>query len=95
MPKKQNGYSRVKANRRDDLKRHQAWNRQDAHDTLTVKEKIAKVEWRRANGMGESKRELARLTKAQLDAPPFDDILLPPTPRPAKPKKTYQKPKKS
>jgi hypothetical protein len=61
MPIKQAGYTQVKANQKRDRKRRQAYDRQDAHDALSTSEKLAKIEWRRKNGMGESRKEHVRL----------------------------------
>lgn len=53
------GYSNAKRNARRDQRRADAEARQLRYDKLTVKEKIALAQSRR----GESKREIARLTK--------------------------------
>ena len=63
MPKKEKGYSQVKANAKRNRKRNEAFGRQEDYDSLTVQGKIALVTAR-----GGSKRELARLMK-QKDTP--------------------------
>lgn len=52
-------YSHAKADARKHKRRDEAEDRQIEHDSLTPDEKIAKAKSRR----GESKREIARLTK--------------------------------
>ena len=52
-------YSHAKADARKDKRRDEAEDRQFKHDGLTTDQKIAKAKSRR----GESKREIARLTK--------------------------------
>ena len=87
MPKKTNGYTQVKAHAKQDRKRREAYARQDKYDALPLEEKL--------KGMGAKHR--ARWDKQQAALAKKK-----PAPTPAatatvevKPKKAYQKPKKS
>ena len=87
MPKKTNGYTQVKAHAKQDRKRREAYARQDKYDALPLEEKL--------KGMGTKHR--ARWDKQQAALAKKK-----PAPTPAatatvevKPKKAYQKPKKS
>jgi len=55
------GYSTAKMDAKQDRKRQEAEDRQSVYDGLSASAKIARVKSRR----GESKRELARLTKLE------------------------------
>lgn len=55
--KKRKNYSHAKADARKERRRQDAFARQDAHDILSIQERIAKAMSR----PGESKRELTRL----------------------------------
>lgn len=87
MPKKTNGYTQMKAHAKQDRKRREAYARQDKYDALPLEEKL--------KGMGAKHR--ARWDKQQAALAKKK-----PAPTPAatatvevKPKKAYQKPKKS
>lgn len=86
MPIKTNGYTQTKTHAKQDRKRHEAYARQDKYDALPLAEKIA--------GMGAKHK--ARWEKQQAKK----KTVTVQTPAPTatvevKPKKAYQKPKKS
>lgn len=86
MPIKNNGYSHVKADARQDKKRQAAEARQRDYNAMTLAEKVAYVTAR-----GGSKRELARLMappKAKPTTPPPLPVA---TVAPAEPPKKQQK----
>jgi hypothetical protein len=58
---KTNGYNSTKLHAKRNRKRSEAEARKYDHDSLSIKEKIAKAKSRRGN----SQREIARLTKMQ------------------------------
>lgn len=96
MPIKQFGYTQVKANQKRDLKRRQAYDRQDAHDALSTSEKLAKIEWRRKNGMGESRKEHVRLLlvdepKSSVVVPKTDGVEVAPVKAATPPVKKVRK----
>jgi hypothetical protein len=62
MKKGRESYSSAKLMARRHQRRDDAFERQVEHDTLTLKEKLDKCKFRAKKGMGESKREVARLT---------------------------------
>ena len=70
-------------------KRDEADERMAEHNGLTIEEKIAKVQWRISKGLGQSKRELARLNKQLAERPP--EL----APVKTVKKNTYSKPAKS
>ena len=88
-------YSHKKADAYLDMKRQEAFNRQEKYNLLTLQEKIALAKSRR----GESKRELTRLNtppkkKETATIVPQVQSVTPPTEAAPK-KKKYQKVKKS
>lgn len=99
MKKGRDSYSSVKLLARRHKRRDEAFDRQSEHDTLTLKEKLDKCKFRAKKGMGESKREVARLLiklekekeakKAAPAAPAVKSEVI------QTPKKKYQKVKKS
>ena len=88
MPIKTNGYTQVKAHAKNDRKRREAYARQDKYDALPLAEQIA--------GMGVKhkaryEKQQAALAKKKQAAPaPVATATVE-----VKPKKAYQKPKKS
>jgi hypothetical protein len=87
MPKKTNGYTQVKAHAKQDRKRREAYARQDKYDALPLAEKIA--------GMGAKhkaryEKQQAALAKRKPAPTPVATATVE-----VKPKKAYQKPKKS
>jgi hypothetical protein len=87
---KTNGYKNAKSKAKQDQKRNEADKRNFEHNSMTLEEKIAKVQYRIKQGLGESKKELARLNKQLAERPPE----LAPVKKGVA-KKTYSKPSKS
>lgn len=90
MPIKQGGYTQAKRNAKSDRKRREAYARQDKYDALPLEEKL--------KGMGAKHRarwdkQQAALAKKKATPPPAPVAAEPAVE--AKPKKNYQKPKKS
>jgi hypothetical protein len=84
------GYSYAILDAKKRARRNDASERQAKYDSLTVNERIARAKTRR----GESKKELAWLTK-QLNVVPVASKVTEPVPVTPKPKKAYQRVKRS
>lgn len=87
MPIKTNGYTQVKAHAKNDRKRREAYARQDKYDALPLAEQIA--------GMGvKHKARYEKQQAALANRKPAPTPVVQATGE-VKPKKAYQKPKKS
>lgn len=87
MPKKTNGYTQVKAHAKQDRKRREAYARQDKYDALPLAEKLKTMG---AKHKARYEKQQAALAKRNPAPAPVAKATVE-----VKPKKAYQKPKKS
>lgn len=91
MPKKTEGYTQLKAHARQDRKRREAYARQDKYDALPLAEKLKtmgakhRARWDKQAAALAKRNSISTTPTAPATTPTAE----------AKPKKTYQKSKKS
>jgi hypothetical protein len=88
MPKKTNGYTQVKAHAKQDRKRREAYARQDKYDALPLAEKLKTMGAKHRARWDKQQAALAKKKPAPAPAATPATVEV-------KPKKAYQKPKKS
>jgi hypothetical protein len=91
MPIKQGGYTHAKADARRDRRRQEAEARQRTYDALPLAEKLKSMG---AKHKARYEKQQAALAKKKQATPPPAPVAAAPAVE-AKPKKNYQKPKKS